>query len=101
MQGLSRLYERQGQWQELVEVLQRRSDGAAHESERVELTHQLGNIMERELDDELSAIAVYGQILRIDAAHEASAQALLRITKLADYREDAAAVIEPYLRTQE
>ncbi|MBW1762458.1 MAG: tetratricopeptide repeat protein, partial [Deltaproteobacteria bacterium] len=101
LQGLSRLYERQGQWQELVEVLQRRSDGAAHESERVELTHQLGNIMERELDDELSAIAVYGQILRIDAAHEASAQALLRITKLADYREDAAAVIEPYLRTQE
>ncbi|MBW2215389.1 MAG: tetratricopeptide repeat protein, partial [Deltaproteobacteria bacterium] len=97
LQGLSRLYERQGQWQELVEVLQRRS----HESERVELTHQLGNIMERELDDELSAIAVYGQILRIDAAHEASAQALLRITKLADYREDAAAVIEPYLRTQE
>ncbi|MBW2213850.1 MAG: hypothetical protein JRF48_05315, partial [Deltaproteobacteria bacterium] len=54
LQGLSRLYERQGQWQELVEVLQRRSDGAAHESERVELTHQLGNIMERELDDELS-----------------------------------------------
>ena len=101
LQGLSRLYERQGQWQDLVEVLQRRTDTAAHESERVELTHQLGNIMERELDDELSAIAVYGQILRIDAAHEPSVQALLRITKLADYREDAAAVLEPYLRTQE
>ena len=101
LQGLSRLYERQGQWQELVEVLQRRTDAAVHESERVELTHQLGNIMERELDDELSAIAVYGQILRIDPAHEASVQALLRITKLADYREDAAAVLEPYLRTQE
>jgi tetratricopeptide (TPR) repeat protein len=101
LQGLSRLYERQGQWQELLEVLQRRTDAAANESERVELTHQLGNIMERELDDELSAIAVYGQILRIDPAHEASVQALLRITKLADYREDAAAVLEPYLRTQE
>jgi len=101
LQGMSRLYERQGQWQDLVEVLQRRTDAAASESERVELTHQLGNIMERELDDELSAIAVYGQILRIDPAHEASVQALLRITKLADYREDAAAVLEPYLRTQE
>ncbi len=101
LQGMSRLYERQGQWQELVEVLQRRTDAAASESERVELTHQLGNIMERELDDELSAIAVYGQILRIDPAHEASVQALLRITKLADYREDAAAVLEPYLRAQE
>jgi tetratricopeptide (TPR) repeat protein len=101
LQGLSRLYERQGQWQELVEVLQRRTDAAAHESERVELTHQLGNIMERELDDELSAIAVYGQVLRIDPGHEPSVQALLRITKLADYREDAAAVLEPYLRTQE
>ena len=33
--------------------------------------------------------------------HEPSVQALLRITKLADYREDAAAVLEPYLRTQE
>ncbi|UCF45671.1 MAG: tetratricopeptide repeat protein [Myxococcales bacterium] len=101
LQGLSRLYERQGQWPELVEVLQRRTDAAAHESERVELTHQLGNIMERELDDELSAIAVYGQVLRIDPGHEPSVQALLRITKLADYREDAAAVLEPYLRTQE
>ncbi|MBT8454028.1 MAG: tetratricopeptide repeat protein [Deltaproteobacteria bacterium] len=101
LQGLSRLYERQGQWPELVEVLQRRTDTAAHEAERVELTHQLGNIMERELDDELSAIAVYGQILRIDPGHEPSVQALLRITKLADYREDAASVLEPYLRVQE
>jgi tetratricopeptide (TPR) repeat protein len=101
LQGLSRLYEREGQWQELVEVLQRRTDAAVHEAERVELTHQLGNIMERELDDELSAIAVYGQILRIDPSHEPSVQALLRITKLADYREDAAAVLEPHLRMQE
>jgi tetratricopeptide (TPR) repeat protein len=101
LQGLSRLYEREGQWQELVEVLQRRTDAAVHEAERVELTHQLGNIMERELDDELSAIAVYGQILRIDPGHEPSVQALLRITKLADYREDAAAVLEPHLRMQE
>jgi len=101
LQGLSRLYERQGRWQELVEVLQRRSGAAAHESERVELTHQLGNVMERELDDELSAIAVYGQVLRINPGHEPSVQALLRISKLADYREDAAAILEPHLRTQE
>ncbi len=99
--GLSRLYERQGQWQELVDVLRRRSDAAAHDSERVELTHQLGNIMERELDDALSAIAVYGQVLRIDPGHEPSVQALLRISKLADYREDAAAVLEPHLRLEE
>ncbi|MGB5704407.1 MAG: tetratricopeptide repeat protein, partial [Polyangiales bacterium] len=101
LEGLSRLYERQGQWQDLVEVLQRRADSAGHESERVMLTHQVGNVMERELDDELSAIAVYGQVLRIDPTHEPSVQALLRITKLADYREDAAAVVEPYLRAQE
>ncbi len=101
LQGLSRLYERQGQWPELLEVLQRRTEIAAHEAERVELTHQLGNIMERELDDELSAISVYSQILRIDPGHEPSVQALLRITKLADYREDAAAALEPFLRTQE
>ena len=50
--------------------------------------------------DEISAIAVYGQILRIDDHHEPSVQALLRITKLADYREDAAAIVEPYLREQ-
>ncbi|MGB5812850.1 MAG: tetratricopeptide repeat protein, partial [Polyangiales bacterium] len=101
LEGLSRLYERQGQWQDLVDILQRRSDSAQHDAERVELTHQLANVMERELDDELSAISVYGQILRLDEAHEPSVQALLRITKLADYREDAAAVVEPYLRTHE
>ncbi|KPK53376.1 MAG: hypothetical protein AMJ63_06630 [Myxococcales bacterium SG8_38_1] len=66
LEGLSRLYERQGQWQELVEVLQRRADSAAHDTEQVTLTHQIGNVMERELDDELSAMAVYGQVLRID-----------------------------------
>ncbi len=101
LQSLSRLYEREGQWQELVQVLQHRADAAVHDQERVALTHQIGNVMERELDDELSAIAVYGQILRIDASHEPSVQALLRITKLADYREDAAAVVEPHLRAQE
>ncbi len=101
LESLSRLYERQGQWQDLVDVLRRRIDTALHESERVELTHQLGNITERELDDELSAIAVYGEVLGIDESHEPSVQALLRITKLADYREDAAAVVEPYLRAHE
>ncbi|MEM7434981.1 MAG: tetratricopeptide repeat protein [Myxococcota bacterium] len=101
LEGLSRLYERQGLWQDLVDTLRRRADAALSDTERVELTHQLGNIMERELDDEMSAIAVYGQILRIDERHEPSVQALLRITKLADYREDAAAVVEPYLREQE
>jgi tetratricopeptide (TPR) repeat protein len=101
LEGLSRLCERQGQWQDLVEVLRRRADISAHDSERVALTHQLGNILERELDDELSAIAVYGQALRVDPSHEPSVQSLLRITKLADFREDAAAVVEPYLRMQE
>ena len=101
LESLSRLYEREGQWQELVEVLQQRADAAVNDNEQVILTHQIGNVMERELDDELSAIAVYGQVLRIDPGHEASVQALLRITKLADYREDAAAVVEPYLRAQE
>jgi tetratricopeptide (TPR) repeat protein len=101
LEGLSRLYERQGQWVDLVEVLQRRADHALHTEEQVTLTHQIGNVLERELDDELSAIAVYGQVLRVDPTHEASVQALLRISKLADYREDSAAVVEPHLREQE
>ncbi len=101
LESLSRLYERQGQWPELVEVLRRRIETALHESEQVQLMHQLGNITERELDDELRAIAVYGDVLRLDESHEPSVQSLLRITKLADYREDAAAVVEPYLRAQE
>jgi tetratricopeptide (TPR) repeat protein len=100
LEGLCRLFEREGRWQDLVDVLQRRADLTQSDSEQVGLTHQLGNIMERELDDELSAIAVYGQVLRVDPSHEASVQALLRITKLADYREDAAVVVEPYLREQ-
>ncbi len=100
LQGLSRLYERQAQWPELVEILERRSDAASHDAERVELTNQLGSVMERELDDELGAISVYGRALELDPQHEPTVQALLRITKLADYREDAAAVLEPHLRAQ-
>jgi len=64
LESLSRLHEREGQWQELVEVLQQRADAAVHDQERVVLTHQIGNVIERELDDELSAIVVYGQVLK-------------------------------------
>ncbi len=101
LQTLGRLYERQGQWPELVEVLRRRIELCAEATERIETIHRLGKVVERELDDSLGAVTVYAEALSIDSAHEPSLQALLRIARLADFREDAAAVLEPRLREHE
>ena len=98
---LARVRERQGQWTELIDVLRRRLDIEDHEVQRLALTYRIAEVFEHELDDVASAIDAHASAIAIDPEYEPSLQALLRIAKLADYREQAAEIVEPQLRAQQ
>lgn len=99
--SLGRLFERQAMWPELLESLKLRAGLAAQVAERVQLVHRAGEITERELDDVPEALVLFEQALQLDGRHEASLQALVRISRLEDYRLQAAEVLEPLLLVQE
>ena len=99
--SLSRLYERQGMWPELLDNLKLQAGMAESTQERVRLIFRAGEVTERELDDTLEALRYYEQALALDSRHEPSLQALIRISHLEDYRLQAAEILEPLLTVQE
>lgn len=100
VEGLSRLYERQAMWPEFIENLRLRVALAETTDERVFLTHRVGQVLEREMDDVHEALTVYSEVLSLDDRHEHSIEALIRISQLEDYREQAAEVLDPLLTAQ-
>ncbi|HJL30624.1 MAG TPA: hypothetical protein RMI62_16220, partial [Polyangiaceae bacterium LLY-WYZ-15_(1-7)] len=99
--ALSRLYERQALWPELLENLKLQAGLAENVDERVAFMHRAGEVTERELDDVLEAITLYEQVLELDNRHEPALEALVRISQLEDYRAQAAEILEPLLHLQE
>lgn len=99
--SLGRLYERQAMWPELLDNLKHRAGLAEQVSERVQLIHRAGEVIERELDDVPEALQLYEQALQLDGRHEPALQALVRVSRLEDYRLQAAEVLEPLLMVQE
>jgi len=98
--ALARLYERQGLWTQLLENLRLQAGMATDATTRAQLLHRAGEVLERELDDVSEAVGTYREALEIAPRLEAPLAALLRITKLEDYRAQAAEVLEPLLREQ-
>ncbi|MCB9619521.1 MAG: hypothetical protein H6724_08740 [Sandaracinus sp.] len=101
LSSLGRLYERQAMWPELLENLKHRAGLAEQVADRVQLIHRAGEVTERELDDVPEALLLFEQALQLDGRHEASLQALVRISRLEDYRLQTAEVLEPLLLVQE
>lgn len=101
VQALARLFEREAQWPDLLENL--RHQAAMHETpaEKVALLFRAGAVLEGEMDDVLTALPTYEEVLNLDPRYEPAIAALLRIVKLEDYREQAGEIVEPLLRTQE
>ncbi|MCG8554586.1 MAG: tetratricopeptide repeat protein [Proteobacteria bacterium] len=100
IRALARLFEREGMWPELLDNLKLRAGTSDDATEQLSLRHRAGEILERELDDELEAIAMYQEALTIDPTHEPSIAALFRIAQLADYRMQAAEILDPLLEQQ-
>ncbi|MBK8172572.1 MAG: hypothetical protein IPK60_19850 [Sandaracinaceae bacterium] len=96
--ALSRLYEAQGMWPELLDNLRLRAGMSENPSEKVTLLARIGEVLEKETNDVNDALSAYRDVLDIDRAHAPTLDALLRITKLDEYRATAAEILEPRLR---
>ena len=99
--ALGKLFERTGQFSELLENLETRTSLAPDDSERVRLLFTAGSVLETDLVDAYEAIERYRQVLEINAAHGESIDALMRITRVPEHRTQAAEIVEPLLRAQE
>lgn len=99
-EALTRLYEQQAMWPELLENLKLRADSAQATEERVKLSHRAAAILERELGDVSEAITTYRDVLGLDPTHEPSIGALIRINRLEQHRVQTAEILEPLLGQQ-
>ncbi|MEC7523122.1 MAG: tetratricopeptide repeat protein [Myxococcota bacterium] len=99
--ALARLYERQRMWPELLDNLRMQAATQEDPQLRVQLLFRAGEVLEREMDDVLTALPTYEEVLQLDSHFEPAIDALLRISKLEDYRVQASEIVEPLLRTQE
>jgi tetratricopeptide (TPR) repeat protein len=94
---LDRIFTREGQHFELLEVLDQRSAGAEG-PERDALAFRAAQLVEGELDDQGGAVARYSDILGRSAGHEGARSALWKIARGDSYRLPAVAALEPVLR---
>ncbi len=101
IESLARLYERQAMWPELLENLRLQAATTEDAQHRIKLLYRAGEVLEREMDDVPIALTTYEEVLSIDSRYEPAIDALLRISKLEDYRASASEILEPLLRTQE
>src|SRR5690606_19680113 len=99
-EGLAGLYERQQLWPELLDVLREQAAAAPDDAARIALLSRGADVLEQQLDDVREAISLRRQALALDERHEPSIQALLRVGRAEDYREDALEALAPLLEAQ-
>ena len=93
---LDELYEQTEQWDELLTILERQIERSTQLDERLALQYRVGQLWQHRREDYASAIEVYRTILGVDAAHEATTQALEEIiAQRPDFALDAAQVLQP------
>ncbi|MFK7988880.1 MAG: hypothetical protein AB8I08_22870, partial [Sandaracinaceae bacterium] len=101
IQALARLFEQQRQWPDLLENLRQQAAFEADPERKVQLLYRAGEVLEQEMDDVLGALPTYEEVLELDSHFAPAIDALLRISRLEDYRVQASEIVEPLLRTQE
>ncbi len=78
--ALVRLLEQKGAHSQIIAVWERRArDGVHSPTERAELHHQIGTLLERELRDPVSAMKHHAKAIGLDPDHHAAFSALARL----------------------
>lgn len=94
--GLERLYQEQGQWYELAELLGARIDRAEEIDQRL-LRLQLADVLENRLNDIIGAIEQHEKILDVGLDADALSE-LERLVVMEEHRQRIAAILEPIYR---
>ncbi|MEZ4433356.1 MAG: tetratricopeptide repeat protein [bacterium] len=97
LKGLDVLFEEQGRWPELIEILRREVEVTYEEPELIVLMFRLGQLYERQAEPDL-AVDEYNGILARQPNHE---KALERLWQIYLAREDWAPLFEVYARQAE
>lgn len=74
--ALIRLYEKAGQWEELIEILDRKARFATEPSEGLALRHRIGELCRTQLDDGERAANAYRDALDLEPEDEVALNAL-------------------------
>ena len=98
---LDRLYQEQGQWFELAELLGVRIERSLSEAESNELRVRLAEVLESRLEDAQGAIDQYEVVLTSGVGWNAALQPLERLVLKHDYRERIADILEPVYRDKD
>ncbi|MFN3201894.1 MAG: tetratricopeptide repeat protein [Bradymonadia bacterium] len=92
--ALDRLYQKEGMWADLAEILQLEID-RAEEPERVPLFLRLGVLFESALDDVTSAIESYRAVLTVEEHHPEAVESLERLFEAGQQQMAIGEVLEP------
>jgi tetratricopeptide (TPR) repeat protein len=98
LEFLDRIFSREGQNPELLEVLDQRVAVEADPVQRDALAVRAARLLEDELSDVDGAIGRYREVLERTPAHPEARAALSQIARGDDYRMPAIAALEPLLR---
>lgn len=93
--ALDRIFEREGKWAELAEVLDREAQAAMSAEDQASFLYRLGDVRERALGDLAGAVAAYRDVLERVPAHAAGRAALERLLASPNERAQVIAILEP------
>ena len=93
--ALDRIYERQGKWAELADVLAREAAAVLSDDEQATFLYRLGDVRERLLGDAPAAIEAYRDVLERLRGHDAARAALERLLGSPAEKAAVIAILEP------
>ena len=93
MGAMARIYERQGRWDELIEIYQRRLALVETVAERIEILHGTARIAEVQAGDKERALGTYLEAYELDPKHEPTLAELHRLYAEGERWEDLADII--------
>ncbi len=97
LNSLERLYRRDGQWAELIDVLARKAQVVVETADVIQIKEQIGNLYEEHLGDAARAIESYKEILTVDPQNVGALKALERLYEKTGAMEAYLDVLEQQL----
>ena len=101
LEALDRLYTRTERWPELADIVRREIRLADSDSQIIDLTFRLAQILEVALGDMPKAVEAYQEILNIDPKHAETRATLERLLSSGAMQHEIAQVLEPLYRVAE